>query len=169
MNKRQRKKQQKKQQQQQQDIDISKAFKNFGATLSEAADAVKGWLEAIPQFIDKQVQERPEVLREQLLGKEGRLLRWEQLLLNKCEVEIRRRIQEIGGDSLIDFDYTNWKGEPSVRIIRFEKIYFGYNDFHTGEQWFVRGYDVEKKAVRDFAFQDMRNILEWRGTHDDEK
>lgn len=168
MNKRQRKKREKKIEERLQRQAWEQREK-FRADLSKAVEKVKSWLVEVPKFIDKQIQERPEEIREQLLQKEGRLLRWEQLLLNKCEVEIRRRIQEIGLDSFIEFDYTNWKGEQGVRVIRFEKIYFGYNDFHAGEQWFVRGYDAEKKDIRDFAFKDMRNILDWRERNDDEK
>lgn len=54
--------------------------------------------------------------------------------------------------------YKNYKGEIAWRNIEPKKIYFGYNDWHEEEQWLMIAYDLDKKAMRDFA---MKDILVW--------
>jgi predicted DNA-binding transcriptional regulator YafY len=54
------------------------------------------------------------------------------------------------------FSYKNWRGEVEERTIRPIHVWFGESGFHRGEQWFLRGFDVDKKAMRDFALNDMR-------------
>lgn len=93
MNKRQRKKREKKIEERLQ-RQAWEQRQEFIDNINTAVAKVKGWIEAVPKFIDKQVQERPEALRDQLLeklDKGGQLLRWEQLLLDKVNVELERR------------------------------------------------------------------------------
>jgi len=51
----------------------------------------------------------------------------------------------------IQVDYTNWRGEPALRRIIPEKIWFGATKFHPEPQWLLRAVDVDKREVRDFA------------------
>ena len=54
--------------------------------------------------------------------------------------------------------YTNYRGETSVRRITPKKIWFGKNEWHKEEQWFLDAFDEEKKADRSFA---MKDISKW--------
>ena len=69
----------------------------------------------------------------------------------------------------IAIDYTNWRGERSMRKIRPMTIWFGSTDWHQDEQWLLSAYDYQKAGRRDFA---LRDIHEWkieeRGTRDTE-
>lgn len=56
-------------------------------------------------------------------------------------------------------DYTNYRGERSVRqIIPNGMMYWGSNEWHPEEQWLIRAWDVEKQASRTFA---MLGIHKW--------
>lgn len=52
-------------------------------------------------------------------------------------------------------DYTNYRGERSVRFVRPSEIWFGSTEFHPIAQWLLRAYDLDKDAERDFAFLDI--------------
>jgi predicted DNA-binding transcriptional regulator YafY len=54
------------------------------------------------------------------------------------------------GDILV-FDYENYKGITSTRLVRFEALDYGDNDWYPERQWFMRCYDMDKKAARSFA------------------
>lgn len=56
-------------------------------------------------------------------------------------------------------DYTNWKGQRSLRWIMPEKVFFGPTEFHRTPQWILSAFDVEKKAWRHFAMADIKS---WR-------
>jgi hypothetical protein len=58
----------------------------------------------------------------------------------------------------IAIEYTNYRGERSIRNIMPMQIFFGCNKFHDGgDQWFLEALDVDKKpaAVRHFAVKDI--------------
>lgn len=52
--------------------------------------------------------------------------------------------------------YTNWKGETAIRTICIQYVWFGSTEYHPEDQWLARVYDIEKKAMRDFALADMK-------------
>lgn len=54
--------------------------------------------------------------------------------------------------------YTNYRGEKAYRIVIPDSIYFGSTQWHPGEQWLLRAFDVQKNEWRDFAVKD---IAEW--------
>lgn len=56
-------------------------------------------------------------------------------------------------------DYTNWRGERSLRRILPLETFFGLNEFHPGEQWLLKAIDVEKNVERVFA---MKDIHSWK-------
>ena len=60
---------------------------------------------------------------------------------------------------LVKIDYTNYKGERSWRTISPDTLSFSTNTWHPVRQWLLRAWDVEKKAVREFA---MKDIHEWK-------
>lgn len=47
--------------------------------------------------------------------------------------------------------YTNWRGEHGERTITPCSIWFGSTEWHPESQWFIRAYDHDKNAYRDFA------------------
>jgi predicted DNA-binding transcriptional regulator YafY len=54
-------------------------------------------------------------------------------------------------------DYTNYRGERSVRKIVPGQLYFGHNEFHKEDQWLLDALDVEKDALRTFAMKDIHS------------
>jgi len=60
---------------------------------------------------------------------------------------------------LLQFKYTNYKGVTSIRKISPYKLWFGNTEFHTDDQWFIHGYDVDKCAERNFALRDVIRFL----------
>lgn len=56
-------------------------------------------------------------------------------------------------------DYTNHRGERSVRPILPIRIWHGFSEWHgPTQQWFLRAFDLQKNLTRDFA---MTGIHEW--------
>lgn len=55
-------------------------------------------------------------------------------------------------------DYTNWRGERGVRQIRPCDLTWGSNTYHREPQWLLRAWDVERQAIREFAFRDIHRI-----------
>lgn len=56
-------------------------------------------------------------------------------------------------------DYTNWRGERSMRRVLPDAIFFEANEWHPVEQWLLGAFDCEKQEYRTFA---MSNIHSWR-------
>lgn len=59
-------------------------------------------------------------------------------------------------DTLLEFGYTNYKGEYAVRRVVPQHIYFGHTEYHPANQWLMHAFDVDKGEFRDFAMADMR-------------
>jgi predicted DNA-binding transcriptional regulator YafY len=55
----------------------------------------------------------------------------------------------------VKIDYTNWRGERSIREIVPSRIFHGTSDWHAMPQWLMSAWDVEKQAMRDFALKDI--------------
>lgn len=51
--------------------------------------------------------------------------------------------------------YRNWRGEVSTRTITPITVWWGKSEYHEGEQWFLRAYDHDRNAKRDFAMKDF--------------
>jgi predicted DNA-binding transcriptional regulator YafY len=58
----------------------------------------------------------------------------------------------------VAIDYTNYQGERRVRRVLPLSFHFEVNDWHKGEQWFMRALDLEKNENRMFA---MAQIHSW--------
>lgn len=57
------------------------------------------------------------------------------------------------------FTYRNWKGEVGQRHVLPHYTWQGVSEYHGDtRQWFLRAYDLEKKATRDFALKDMLSV-----------
>jgi predicted DNA-binding transcriptional regulator YafY len=59
---------------------------------------------------------------------------------------------------LASFEYTNHQGETIIRRVFPQYLWFGKTQWHPEPQWFLRAYDTNKQAYRDFA---MRDIHRW--------
>lgn len=55
----------------------------------------------------------------------------------------------------ITFTYTNWRGTTSVRHVVILSVEYGTTPHHNAAQWFVRCFDIDKKAERTFALSDI--------------
>jgi predicted DNA-binding transcriptional regulator YafY len=51
--------------------------------------------------------------------------------------------------------YTNWKGESSWRTVIPRRFYLGAVEWHPGEQYLLDAFDVEKRAMRTFAMEQV--------------
>jgi predicted DNA-binding transcriptional regulator YafY len=56
-------------------------------------------------------------------------------------------------------EYTNYRGDRSVRGIRPIAISFGNNEWHPERQWLLEAFDLTRDQVRMFA---MKNIHSWK-------
>lgn len=54
-------------------------------------------------------------------------------------------------EKTLRFAYTNYRGEPSVRLATPSSFWFGTTEFHPDPQWIMTAFDHDKGAVRDFA------------------
>lgn len=59
----------------------------------------------------------------------------------------------------VEIEYTNYRGEFSVRRILPLGIHFDEVEWHPGPQWLMEAIDLEKNAQRTFAIKD---ISAWR-------
>jgi hypothetical protein len=51
----------------------------------------------------------------------------------------------------VTIDYTNWKGERSVRTIIPHKMFYAASPWHTNHQWLLTAFDCDKHEHRTFA------------------
>ena len=59
----------------------------------------------------------------------------------------------------IEIKYKNWKGKVSNRIITPIKLRYGESEFHKGNQWILKAWDINKSAVREFAINDILEYI----------
>lgn len=52
----------------------------------------------------------------------------------------------------------NWKGESSWRHVVPHYVWHGSTRWHPKKQWLLRAYDLDKRALRDFA---VDSIFTW--------
>jgi len=60
---------------------------------------------------------------------------------------------------VLKFEYKNYNGEISSRIVIPYKPWFGKTEHHKEEQWLLHAYDIEKCAERNFALKDIIKFL----------
>lgn len=63
--------------------------------------------------------------------------------------------EDVKEGDLITFMYTNWKGVLSERKAIIKGFFIGRTDFHNDYQFFIKGFDLDKMAYRDFAVKDI--------------
>ena len=60
-------------------------------------------------------------------------------------------------NKVVVIDYTNWKGERSLRTIEPMFLVFEENEYHKPAQWLLLATDLEKNAQRSFAMKDIHS------------
>lgn len=68
------------------------------------------------------------------------------------------RMAIIEKNDIMEFTYTNWKGETGTRTVQVEGLYWGYSEYHEGVQFFLKGLDVHKLEERSFAVKDIEDV-----------
>jgi len=59
---------------------------------------------------------------------------------------------------IVGIDYTDYRGERSLREVVPISWRFGVSEWHTEPQWLMRAYDIDKQAEIDIA---MDCIHKW--------
>jgi len=59
----------------------------------------------------------------------------------------------------LNFVYKNWKNKTGMRVVIPENMWYGSTEFHKEEQWFLKAFDIEKSADRDFAVKGIIKFL----------
>jgi len=59
----------------------------------------------------------------------------------------------------LSFDYVNYRGEASRRTVTPIAYRYGVSQWHSGAQWLMMALDHDKQQPREFAMQDMSNIV----------
>ncbi|RWC28111.1 MAG: hypothetical protein EOS70_27755 [Mesorhizobium sp.] len=54
------------------------------------------------------------------------------------------------------FMYKNYRGEHAERRVLPRGFRFGTSEFHPKPQWLLLAYDLDKKALREFSFEEIR-------------
>ena len=57
------------------------------------------------------------------------------------------------------FEYKNHRGEVAIRYIMPIHTWFGTSEYHPEFQMFLRAFDFEKEAERDFAVRDIIRFI----------
>lgn len=57
----------------------------------------------------------------------------------------------------VTFEYVNYRGDRSKRVVEPLAIWYGETPFHPGQQWFLKAFDLDKQALRDFAMHDIQH------------
>lgn len=59
----------------------------------------------------------------------------------------------------ITHNYTNYRGEISIRTISPKRIWFGATEFHSKPQMMLTAFDHDKQVDRDFAVKDFFAVV----------
>jgi predicted DNA-binding transcriptional regulator YafY len=54
-------------------------------------------------------------------------------------------------------DYTNYRGERSIRRVVPLGVVFKATEFHPEAQWILSAWCLEREAMREFAVKDIHN------------
>lgn len=63
------------------------------------------------------------------------------------------------GSKAVRIYYLNWRKEMAWRTITPLSTWWGTNEWHETPQNFLRAWDHERKAVRDFALLDVHSVM----------
>lgn len=60
---------------------------------------------------------------------------------------------------IVTIEYKNWKCEVGIRKILPSHLWFGKTEYHPEKQWLINAMDVDKRADRDFALNDIVKFI----------
>lgn len=62
--------------------------------------------------------------------------------------------------SVVTIDYTNWRGERSLRRVAPRRFFYGASEWHPEPQWLMEAFDLDHAAVRTFALAGVHSWSE---------
>lgn len=62
----------------------------------------------------------------------------------------------------VAIDYTNHRGERSIRRIKPVVMYWGTTEWHKEPQWLLNALDLGKNLTRTFAMKDIHSWKPYR-------
>lgn len=65
------------------------------------------------------------------------------------------KMETFAPNSIIEFDYINYKGAKELRKVKFICVQFGSNEYHSKPQLFLYCFCLERMAYRSFATKDI--------------
>jgi len=68
-------------------------------------------------------------------------------------------MEKIEHGDILNFIYTNHKGETDVRKMIVDQLFLGSNEWHPKKQFLISGFDLDKGSMRCYAMKDMRHIV----------
>lgn len=89
-----------------------------------------------------------------------RSLDWEFATIKQEMVEGFKDEKAENDKRLVKIDYTNYKGEHSIRNIRPIFVSWNANEWHPKPQWMMIVWDYDRNGFRCFA---MESVHQWIG------
>ena len=65
---------------------------------------------------------------------------------------------DIDKNKQVFMTYLNHRGAITERNVVPIELWYGLSEWHDGEQWFMKAYDIDKHAEREFALMNIKNI-----------
>ena len=62
--------------------------------------------------------------------------------------------------AIVTFEYTNYEGKTAIRKVRPYQLLFTSNAYYKTPQWLLLGFDIDKKAMRSFSMEKIKNWQE---------
>lgn len=59
----------------------------------------------------------------------------------------------------IKVQYTNWRGETTMRTIVPIELYWGKTKWHNEAQWLLKVWDIDRNDYREYAFKDIKKFF----------
>lgn len=60
---------------------------------------------------------------------------------------------------VLEFDYVNYRGETAKRKAIPSSVQFGMTEYHPEPQWLMFAFCLDRMEYRNFAMQDMSNVV----------
>jgi hypothetical protein len=74
--------------------------------------------------------------------------------------KLPEKLREDPSSAILRVRYKNWKGETLERnVLPLGKLEFKSTTYHPTPQWILPVYDLDKKALRDYALADIEEFL----------
>lgn len=70
-------------------------------------------------------------------------------------IALTNLLMTLKGSMVLNFNYTNYRGERSERRVIPEKVWIGSTEWHPEPCLLMTAYDIDKAAHRDFKVSDI--------------